>query len=89
VEGVEQEMRVELHLQRLETGLGQVTFQLGGAELTILGFTIVIQSVRRGQNYPVDQHIKVEGFDQEQLKGFLETRWLVGPPSLDLRDPPP
>src|SRR5205823_11230201 len=60
VERVEQEMRVELHFEQVQLGLGQPRLQSGRLQLAVAELAMIVQGVTDADHRPVNQHIGME-----------------------------
>ena len=60
VERVEQEVRVQLPLQRLQLRFGQAGLQLRGGERALLRLAVVVEGVAHRDDGPVGHHLPVE-----------------------------
>ena len=60
IQGVEQEMRVQLHLEGLDLGTSELHFELRGAKLPGTRHTVVPCNVDRGNDPPVGQQREVD-----------------------------
>ena len=86
VEGVEEEVRVKLHLQRVELGLRELRLQVGPGELLLAVAAAVLQGEARGERAPVGEH-REEGVLHHH-QGQRAQQWVVEEPRL-ARQPPP
>src|SRR5262249_2751284 len=64
VEGVEQEVRVQLHLEDLQLGLGQLRLQLRGEQLALAPAAVVVEDVPHRHDGPVKDDVVVELGDE-------------------------
>lgn len=74
VEGVEEKVGLELTKERLKAGLGEVFLELEGLNRALVVFAVVVERVANGDDDPVDEEIEREGFDEERLEDFQESR---------------
>src|SRR5207253_2085372 len=72
VQSIKQEVRVQLHLQRLELCFCQVFFQFEAAQFTLAKFFIVIKGVDDTDNHAINEEVEMPHFDQERLEGSRE-----------------
>ncbi len=68
IQGVEQEVRLELHLQAVELRLRELRLELGGPELPLTEAVVIMKSVGRAHQDPVDEEVPlhVHGVDRAQ-----------------------
>ena len=62
VERIEQEMRVELHLQRLKLCLGQPLLQFRGAQLALMKFPVIVDRMNHRHDDPIYQQVEKKRF---------------------------
>ena len=60
VERIEEEVRLELHSERGELGLGELGLEAHGLELAVAGRPVVLDRVSRGHDHPVDDEREME-----------------------------
>jgi hypothetical protein len=60
VQGVEEKMRVELHLERLELRLRELRFELRGAHLALAIAFVVADGVARAERRRIDEQVNVK-----------------------------
>ncbi len=84
VQRVEEEVRVELLLERLELGLDEPRLELRRAERPVLRFAVVEDGVAQADDRPVGHHFPVE-VEEGRLLGF---RPPGERPALRAREPP-
>src|SRR5262245_45272129 len=65
-------MGIQLHLQRLQFGLNQAFFQLGGAELPFTIFAVIIESLAHGDDHPINQQIEMPRLYQQRFEDLLD-----------------
>src|SRR5262249_43164825 len=66
VERVEKKMRMQLHLQNLKLGLGELRLELRRKQLAIPELTVVVEHVRQGEDRQVKKDIVIELEDKEE-----------------------
>ena len=76
VERVEQEVRLQLPLQRLELRFDQMRFELAFAQRAIARFAVIPQRVAETDDGPVGHHLPVEIVEEHVLRfGSQGERW--------------
>ena len=73
VERVEKEMRVKLHLQRLQSRFGQPLFQFRRAQFAFVEFPIKIKCVTHADDDPIDEQVVEERGDQRAVEDSHES----------------
>jgi hypothetical protein len=68
VQRVEQEVRVQLALERLQLRLGQAGLELRRGERAVLRLAVVVHRVAQADDRPVDHHLPVEVQEEELLE---------------------
>src|SRR5207247_1559824 len=66
VQSVKQEVRVQLHLQRLELCFRQMLFQFEAAQFTLAKFFIVIKSMDDTDDHAINEEVEMPHFNQER-----------------------
>src|SRR5207302_7673442 len=64
LQGVEQEVRVQLGLEHLQLGLRQLGLELEGAQLALAELAVVEQAVGDAQDEPVDEDVEDQSADE-------------------------
>ena len=69
--GVEQKVRMNLSLERLELSLRELGFQLRGLKLSFAEPLIIIECLIGADDCPIDQQVDMKGISQKRNKSFL------------------
>src|SRR5262249_50814520 len=77
VQAVEQEMRIELHSQGIESSAVQLCLKLGGVKLAIAQFPVLIEGVDEAQDTGVNKHVPVKQPHEHALEHLPPFRRLV------------
>lgn len=72
VEGVEEEVGVELHPESVEAGGGEPGFQLEDVPFPFPEGTVIGERVSAGDDDPVHDHVEEEGRDEDVAEDFAE-----------------
>jgi len=77
IERIEQEVRVELHLQRLQLSLRELRSQLSGTHFTFPEFLVVFAPIPDAKNGPIREEVDVKIHNERALdcfKGFIQLK---------------
>jgi hypothetical protein len=84
VEGVEEEVRIELGLEGDEFGLGEAAFEFGGFEVVFAEFAVVLDGVADGEDDPVNPEVEVKGSCEKINEHAAEIRRVAVDVEFDL-----
>lgn len=72
IEGIEEEVGVELHAEGVESGGGEAGFEFEDSAFAFLELAVIGEGMGAGEDDPVDDDIEEEGGDEDVAEDFVE-----------------